>query len=302
MNVHGHATAAAFLARTGAWLRKREVENSLILGLSARRADREHNGRTDLSEPAWLFATIHDRRDRLPRGAAMMTPGYPLLLAGGEQFPSACSALVSWLRRQSWHISGVLGRVEFATCFADTWCRQTDQQASVVREERIHRIKQDAVRAPTDVEGSLRSAGKDDRAVIIRWMRRFHDEAVPEDPLPNLERLTARHLQEGSIFFWDNGSPVSMAIHVRSAQKTASISGVFTPRAERGNGYASACVAALCERLLTREFTSCVLYADLANPISNRIYRQVGFSPVCDVRHLAFGSPHSSCRDKKIIP
>ncbi|MBN1858404.1 GNAT family N-acetyltransferase, partial [Candidatus Bipolaricaulota bacterium] len=131
-----------------------------------------------------------------------------------------------------------------------------------------------------------------DRAVIIRWMRQFHDEAVPEDPLPDFERLATRHLREGSIFFWDNGKPVSMVVHVRSAQSTASISRVFTPPQARGNGYASACVTALCEHLLSQEFTRCVLYTDLANPTSNRIYRQIGFSPVCDVRHFAFGLGH----------
>jgi hypothetical protein len=36
-----------------------------------------------------------------------------------------------------------------------------------------------------------------------------------------------------------------------------------------------------------REF--CSLFADLANPESNSIYRRIGYRPVCDFREYSFG-------------
>jgi predicted GNAT family acetyltransferase len=47
-------------------------------------------------------------------------------------------------------------------------------------------------------------------------------------------------------------------------------------------------VAALSQLLLDRGRRFCALYADLANPTSNRIYEQIGYEPVCDVVDYRF--------------
>jgi predicted GNAT family acetyltransferase len=57
----------------------------------------------------------------------------------------------------------------------------------------------------------------------------------------------------------------------------------------RGNGYASAVVAALTERELAHPGRRCMLYTDLANPTSNKIYQQIGYRRVGDTVTLAFG-------------
>lgn len=58
---------------------------------------------------------------------------------------------------------------------------------------------------------------------------------------------------------------------------------VYTPPAARGRGYASACVAALSQRVLDDGAHFCMLYTDLANPVSNAIYQRIGYVPVADV-------------------
>ena len=62
------------------------------------------------------------------------------------------------------------------------------------------------------------------------------------------------------------------------------------PPERRRHGYASACVAALSERLLSEGRRFCFLYTDLANPTSNAIYQKIGYQPVCDVDAYAVGS------------
>ena len=37
-------------------------------------------------------------------------------------------------------------------------------------------------------------------------------------------------------------------------------------------------------------FDFCSLFTDLANPISNAIYQQIGYRPVCDFQEIKFGS------------
>ena len=63
---------------------------------------------------------------------------------------------------------------------------------------------------------------------------------------------------------------------------------VYTPPDERGHGYATALVADLSRELLARGRRWCFLYADLANPSANRIYRAIGYRPVADALQLRF--------------
>jgi len=63
---------------------------------------------------------------------------------------------------------------------------------------------------------------------------------------------------------------------------------VYTPPYYREKGYATSCVAQISQIALEKGFTKCVLYTDLANPISNSIYQKIGYVPVCDSLMLKF--------------
>lgn len=52
---------------------------------------------------------------------------------------------------------------------------------------------------------------------------------------------------------------------------------VYTPVEERGHGYAKAVVAHLSEMQLKAGKKMCCLYADARNPVSNSIYRKIGY-------------------------
>jgi len=64
---------------------------------------------------------------------------------------------------------------------------------------------------------------------------------------------------------------------------------VFTPPERRRCGYATACVAALSERLLAAGADQCTLFAQLQNPTSNAIYRRMGYEPVTEIVRYHFG-------------
>ena len=86
---------------------------------------------------------------------------------------------------------------------------------------------------------------------------------------------------------WDNDGPVSMAGWTGKTLNGVRVTFVYTPPEFRRHGYASACVAALTQRLLDEGNRYCCLYTDLANPTSNRIYQQIGYRAVCDVADYA---------------
>ena len=69
------------------------------------------------------------------------------------------------------------------------------------------------------------------------------------------------------------------------------ISWVYTPPALRGRGYASACVAALSQRLLDSGRRFCFLYTDLANPTANKLYQRIGYRQVIDASIYHFEDP-----------
>ncbi len=57
---------------------------------------------------------------------------------------------------------------------------------------------------------------------------------------------------------------------------------MYTPPAHRRRGYASSAVAALSRHLFDAGAREVVLFTDLANPTSNRIYAEVGYRWVAE--------------------
>ena len=63
---------------------------------------------------------------------------------------------------------------------------------------------------------------------------------------------------------------------------------VYTPPERRRRGYAGACVAALSAAALDVA-DECILYAQLANPTSNGLYRRLGYEAVAEGLIYRFG-------------
>lgn len=57
---------------------------------------------------------------------------------------------------------------------------------------------------------------------------------------------------------------------------------VYTPAPLRGRGYAGAVTAEVSRAALAAGATEVLLFADLANPTSNALYRRIGYVPVTD--------------------
>jgi hypothetical protein len=77
--------------------------------------------------------------------------------------------------------------------------------------------------------------------------------------------------------------PRCMVGAVRDTPNTTGVAAVYTPPPFRNRGYANIAVATLSQKLLDAGRSSCFLYTDLANPVSNAVYRRVGYEPIDDV-------------------
>jgi predicted GNAT family acetyltransferase len=152
--------------------------------------------------------------------------------------------------------------------------------------ERMYKLTE--VTPPAGVPGYLRQANEGDTELLARWLREFHNEATPNQPGRDPTQVAQQKIQEGAFFIWDDGNPVSLAGSTRPTVRGISVGPVYTPPGLRRRGYASACVAALSQRLLDQGYEYCTLFTDLANPTSNDIYQQVGYRPVCDFLEILF--------------
>jgi len=280
MNLTTYQDADAFLRETQGVLEEREAENNLMLGLCLKMSSEE-------IEPAPYFATVKQRDDLLV--AAIMTPPHKLIVysdtnARAEVF----ELLTADLLAKGLPVPGVIGRSAGTSTFAKAWEKITGESAIQGMRHRIYRLTE--VNQPQTPSGSFRVATKDDLTLLAQWTLAFHHEAVPNDPLSDVQGATRRRVAHKEIFVWEDAGPVSVAARSRPTTNGVSVNLVYTPPEYRGRGYATACVASLSRHLLDSGFSFCALFADFANPTSNHVYKKIGYRPICDFVEWRFAA------------
>ena len=169
--------------------------------------------------------------------------------------------------------------------FAEKWCLFTGSSYFSKLSLRIFKLEK--VEFPSQVQGNLRLATEDDKQLLKSWYDAFNLEALGSIKSDS-ESWVERVLQKQTAFLWENQIPVSIACSTRSTPNGIGINMVYTPPEHRKQGYASACVAALSQKLLDKGYKFCFLFTDLSNPTSNKIYRKFGFKPVADWNNYSF--------------
>jgi predicted GNAT family acetyltransferase len=217
---------------------------------------------------------------------ALRTPPYKLVLSKVQDF-QALKLIAEDIRDalQGEPLPGVSGLVEEVDAFLQAWQTLMGQRYRLARAMRIHGLAQ--VQPTASVSGYLRPATAADRPLLLQWFPAFGaeiGEGTTEDP----EKLVELGLKKGSIYLWVDGEPVSWASGSQSLPTGARIGPVYTPPEHRRKGYATACVAALSQKLLDDGCDRCYLFTDLANPTSNHIYWEIGYRPLCDWNDYTF--------------
>lgn len=145
--------------------------------------------------------------------------------------------------------------------------------------QRLFRL--DELAEPVGVPGSALRAGVEHRALVRDWYLAFSDEADAIAPR-NHDGADAA-LDGGWCWLWldATGAPVSLAARRAVVVGSARVGPVYTPPDRRGNGYGSAVTAAATADIL-HDGAIPVLFTELANPTSNKIYQLLGYRPVED--------------------
>jgi predicted GNAT family acetyltransferase len=221
-----------------------------------------------------------------PVGAVLQTPPYRLACNGIPV--NAMVSVVAQLVGLRPELTGVRGARSRAVAFADAWRAITGRSGTMSTEERLYRLG--TLRAPAGVSGAPRDATDDDRGQLVDWVELFFQETFSQRDEAAGGRFVDTANQVGDRFvLWDvDGTPVSVAMLRAPASGVSRIGPVFTPRDRRGHGYGSAVTAAAADLAHRSGTAEVVLFADLANPVSNAIYQRIGFEPVADSVQIDF--------------
>ncbi|HET6810771.1 MAG TPA: GNAT family N-acetyltransferase [Acidimicrobiales bacterium] len=259
------------LERAGSHLSRDPVLHNLITTLLHARVTRPEPGRywiveadgtpagVVLQSPTTFFATC------TPMAAAHVTAAVDAIVDAGTELP------------------GVIGEAGTAARFAGHWTERTGQPAEPVQGQRIYALDAPAPGRPTP--GTHRRADQSDRGLLVEWLNAFGAETA-EGP-GGAQEIVERRLADGDLWLWDHDGPAALAgIHAPVAG-VCRVGPVYTPRPLRGRGYASALVTAVSAAAVDAGHR-CMLYTDLANPVSNSIYRAIGYRAVAEALRYRF--------------
>jgi len=268
-------------------LMRHEAQNLVPLGNVV--IGYEGKDKTGWRDPVnWFMAAVTD--GAVIRLTAVMTPPHNLTLyATDNRYDGETVAcLVNGLLEAGVPVPGVMTESRLAEDFARTYTASKSIGYQIHKRQRIYELT--AVSPAIPAIGTLRPAKESDMAFIPYWLEAFNGDCTGGDYRVQNDAENYRYFIDPQRLFIleDGGTPVSMAKTVREIQTVCGVSYVYTPPYFRSKGYATACVAAVSRVILERGFTKCVLYTDLANPISNSIYQKIGYTPICDSLEIRF--------------
>ncbi|MEI7779167.1 MAG: GNAT family N-acetyltransferase [Actinomycetes bacterium] len=152
---------------------------------------------------------------------------------------------------------------------------------------------------PPQIRGSARCATESDIPLLIAWHIQFALDA--DVPVRDVERFVPVRVAAAGLWLWEvEGEPRAMAGHadpvVAPTGTVGRIGPVYTPAEYRGRRYATAITAHIVE-ILQPVCSIIMLYADMANPASNAVYRRLGFRQVAEVVETYLEPDHPAASD-----
>ncbi len=266
---------------TQAYLLQYQVENNVLLSILHTLL---HNPERYLGKP--YLAIVQTNGEIL--AVAIRTPPQKLILSKAQNMDTLRLIAQDFCQEQ---LPGSMGLAKEVKIFSQAWQALTGQfyQRSVVM--KIYQLT--AVQTVSTARGYLRLATENDRSLLVEWLSAFLSE-IDEVESEDIEHQVDNRLKQQNTYFWVDSTPVSTASSKQVLPTIGRINLAYTPPEYRRKGYATACVAALSQKLLDKGCRHCFLIADLANPTANHIYQAIGYRPISDWHEYSFTSKESA--------
>lgn len=235
--------------------------------------------------PLFMWST----RDGDVTAAAHWSPPYPLFASDGAEHvtPSIVEAVARHAHQIRVDVTAINGPTVTASTIAQPWAARTGKPARLNMSETMYELTR--VSEPPQPEGTRRPAVFDDVAMLAEWLRTFSFE-VGVTVAPDPEAAVRSRVERGTWDVWeDDGTITSMCGFTQPPLAgVVRIGPVYTPPKLRGRGYARRLTAEVSQSALDGGAMRCTLFADAANPVSNSIYRQIGYVPRHEIAGYRF--------------
>lgn len=274
--------AQEFEDKAKPFLMKNEDVYSLFYGiLQGIKAGRYENS---------FMATIEENNSVV--ALFQMTPPHPLnlIIIDESKMDDILTLATHELSERKLPIQSAVGLKSVVNAFSEKWQKTTNCSTRLLMDQGLYRLEhvnQTLEKSP----GSWRYARKDEATLLAEWFKAFEsDTGLEKSPLAEIKKKVNQFLEDKEVFFWeDQGKVVSMMKKARPTERGVTVSFVYTPPEERKKGYARTMVAAGSEELL-KTYDFCVLYTDMMNPTSNKIYQEIGYYKIADSIHIGFST------------
>ncbi|WP_214760443.1 GNAT family N-acetyltransferase [Exiguobacterium sp. s129] len=254
-------------------LLKEEAKNSLMIGVL-------NNVIQGVYEAFHQF-TVEENGELL--AILQVTPPHPLhyIVVDSEREEELPAFIIPHLLENEIPFIEVVSERKQAERFGKAWQEITSGTSEMFMSQGLYRL--DEVEDIEMANGHMRKATTADQAQLEAWYSAFEAESgLRSSPPEKVTKAIDTMLKNDDAVFWEvDGQLVSCAKRSRPTENGITVSFVYTSPDARGRGYARSLVADLSRQLLeTKSF--CVLYTDLTNPTSNKIYQEVGYEQIMD--------------------
>ncbi|WP_459476881.1 GNAT family N-acetyltransferase [Clostridium saccharoperbutylacetonicum] len=221
---------------------------------------------------------------------AMQNPGHAMWLWVNENLKKSkineiLSALCNQLKESE--LCSISGKPEFVRSFAEKYSKITESTNKISLGMEAYQCQK--IIQPKNVQGKLIKAELSNSDIIIEfWIGFVFDcygiKLMEEKQIGVVESM----IKSGGLYLWKvEAEIVGMVNIAHKTERHARINNVYTPQEQRKKGYASAMVAELCSSILKGGLTP-MLYADIKNCDSNKVYKSIGFTESGRIDNIVF--------------
>lgn len=274
LEIRSEKNPSEFLKVAAGLLYSREAEYSLIIGFCLHQIKFE---KTD-----YLYFHIYQNGELI---AVALVSDKNLIVTAAPG--PVLNKFARFLAENKISFGGVVGPAVSAEAITRSYAQATNRGFKVGFKQRL--FKNESVIEPKNQKGSAYLATSDDEELVAQWLLNFQNECLPHETV-TLEKMRSNakeKIQADQVYLWRDESerPVSMCCLARPTKNGVTINGVYTSPDSRKNGYGSAVVAFATKNMLNAGKIFCVLYTDVANPTSNKIYKAIGYTEVANSTH-----------------
>ena len=274
LRVHATEDVEEYAAQVTPFLTADPVERNVLLTVMLQ----GQNGATWSGPPHFWWLT----QSGAVAGACSWTPVYPLLISS-LPYGAADAVADSALERAAainMRLPGVTGPRDSARDVATVMAQRTGMDVAENMRMIVHDLPH--IHDVPEPTGGVRVAFSNDAPLVVEWMRAFAEDVRAAHG--NIETSVGAAIEQRRVLLWvDAGVPRSTAARQPAVGGVTRIGAVYTPPEHRGHGYARRLVYEISRRAMgDPDVRTCTLNTDATNPVSNAIYRQIGYRPVAE--------------------